>query len=188
MKKVHGFSFWYLLKSAESLVMRYVNLHDLLSSCSSIFQGYLELHPDIYEMMIQIFRKNIPLEKSVSLLWRYRRLSHALCTSPVNEMFIKTLSNHCGELSKSLEYWMKCMEASQPQLIGFQQSFLTLALSSKVSRSHQSFLHCDMTDDKVKLTAAELIHTVSLQDRHNMLHLFWLLVWLHLLMGAAICS
>ncbi|XP_070034034.1 separase isoform X2 [Nicotiana tomentosiformis] len=137
-------------------------LHQIVDLLS--LKGYLEIHPDIYEMMIQIFRKNIPLEKSVSLLWRYRRLSHALCTSPVNEMFIKTLSNHCGELSKSLEYWMKCMEASQPQLIGFQQSFLTLALSSKVSRSHQSFLHCDITDDKVKLTAAELIHTVPLSS------------------------
>lgn len=106
--------------------------------------------------------KNIPLEKSVSLLWRYRRLSHALCTSPVNEMFVKTLSNHCGELSNSVEYWMKCMKESQPQLVGFQQSFfLSLALSSKLSRNNQSFLHCDITEHKVKLTASELIHDVS---------------------------
>ncbi|KAJ8572578.1 hypothetical protein K7X08_009089 [Anisodus acutangulus] len=97
-------------------------------------KGYLEIHPDIYETMIQIFMKNTPLEKSVSLLWRYRRLSHALCTSP----------------------------ESQPQLVGIQQSFfLTLSLSSKASCSHQSFLDCDITEDKVKLTASELIHAVG---------------------------
>ncbi|KAK4739682.1 hypothetical protein R3W88_003379 [Solanum pinnatisectum] len=138
-------------------------LHQIVDFLS--LKGYLEIHPDIYEMMIQIFMKNIPLEKSVSLLWRYRRLSHALCTSPVNEMFIKTLSNHCGELSKSVEYWMKCMKESQPQLVGFQQSFfLTLALSSKVSHSNQSLFHCDITEDKVKLTASELIQAVPLSS------------------------
>ncbi|KAK4339952.1 hypothetical protein RND71_041414 [Anisodus tanguticus] len=143
-------------RMSEAMLNMLHQIVDLLS-----LKGYLEIHPDIYEMMIQLFMKNIPLEKSVSLLWRYRRLSHALCTSPVNEMFIKTLSNHCGELSMSVEYWMKCMKESQPQLVGLQQSFfLTLSLSSKVSCSHQSFLHCDITEDKVKLTASELIHAV----------------------------
>ncbi|CAN4108060.1 unnamed protein product [Withania somnifera] len=145
---------------SETMLNMLHQIVDLLS-----LKGYLEIHPDIYEMMIQIFMKNIPLEKSVSLLWRYRRLSHALCTSPVNEMFIKTLSNHCGELSKSVEYWMKCMKESQPQLVGFQQSFfLALSLSSKVSCSHQNFLHCDTTEDKVKITASELIHAVPLSS------------------------
>ncbi|KAF3628570.1 putative DNA polymerase delta subunit 4-like [Capsicum annuum] len=147
-------------RMSETMLNTLHQIVDLLS-----LKGYLEIHSNIYEMMIQIFMKNIPLEKSVSLLWRYRRLSHALCTSPVNEMFIKTLSNHCGELSKSVEYWMKCMKESQPQLIGFQQSFfLTLSLSSKVSRNYQSFLHCDITEDKVKLTASELIHAVPLSS------------------------
>ncbi|CAN4110641.1 unnamed protein product [Withania somnifera] len=147
-------------RMSETMLHMLHQIVDLLS-----LKGYLEIHPDIYEMMIKIFMKNIPLEKSVSLLWRYRRLSHALCTSPVNEMFIKTLSNHCGELAKSIEYWMKCMKKSQPQLVGFQQSFfLTLGLSSKVSHSHQNFLHCDVTEDKVKITASELIHAIPLSS------------------------
>ncbi|XP_060167773.1 separase isoform X1 [Lycium barbarum] len=158
-------------RMSETVLNMLHQIVDLLS-----LKGYLGIHPDIYEIMIQIFMKNIPLEKTVSLLWRYRRLSHALCTSPVNEMFIKALSNYCGELSKSVEYWMKCMKESQPQLVGFQQSFfLTLSLSSKVSCSHQSFLHCDITEDKVKLTASELIHAVPLSSGSAFLsaHLYY---------------
>ncbi|KAL7175198.1 hypothetical protein ACSBR2_028910 [Camellia fascicularis] len=85
----------------ENILTVLYHVVDMLSikSCT-------EFHSEIYELLIRFFRRNnVPLEKCVALLWQYRRLGHALCASPVCEAFITTLPQHCGEASKSIDFW-----------------------------------------------------------------------------------
>lgn len=80
----------------------------------------MEIHPRLYDVVIKLFNeKNFPLAKTVSELWKNRRLSHALCASPVNHMFIETFFKHQSQLSSSAKFWRTCMEQLQPLIVGF---------------------------------------------------------------------
>lgn len=80
----------------------------------------MDIHPRLYDVMIKLFhKKNIPLAQTLAELWKNRRLSHALCASPVNHMFIETFSKHQSQLSNSSIFWSKCMEELKPLVVGF---------------------------------------------------------------------
>ncbi|KAK3002113.1 hypothetical protein RJ639_021722 [Escallonia herrerae] len=139
---------------SESALIVLYDIVDLLS-----VKGYLKFHPDIYEMIVRLFkRKNITLEKCLAILWEYRRLSHALCGSPVDESFIQILSQHCGELSKSMEFWKSCMMGSKPLQVGFEQSFsFMFSVFSQGSHHHGSSFLSEITVNEVKQAASDLI-------------------------------
>lgn len=121
----------------------------------------MKFHADIYEMMIRLFElKNIPLKKCLAMLWECRRLGHALCASPVSEMFIMTLSHHCDE-SNSMEFWLSCLKESKPLQVGFKQNFsFSFANFSSGSHHHESSSRSDITIDEVKQAASDLLSSV----------------------------
>ncbi|OMO79315.1 Peptidase C50, separase [Corchorus capsularis] len=100
---------------------------------------------------------SLELEKCLANLWECRRLSHALCVSPVNEAFIINLSEHCGERSKSIDFWINCLSGSQPGLLGFQQN-LTGSFNSVTfgSENHERYFQSAVTVDHVKQMVSEL--------------------------------
>ncbi|KAA3480135.1 separase-like [Gossypium australe] len=87
-----------------------------------------------------------------------RRLSHALCVSPVNESFITNLSEHCGGSSKSVDFWMHSLSGSQPGLLGFQQN-LTCFFNNFIHglKNHESDIQSAVSANNVNLVASELI-------------------------------
>ncbi|KAL3814465.1 hypothetical protein ACJIZ3_015733 [Penstemon smallii] len=102
-------------EQCEDALYLWYQLIDLLS-----VKGYLDIHPSLYDVVIKLFnQKNIPLAKTVSELWKSKRLSHALCVSPVNHMFIKTFSRHQSQLCNSAEFWRMCTEELNPLVVGF---------------------------------------------------------------------
>lgn len=85
-----------------------------------LLQGYLETHPRLYDVVIKLFeKKNIQFTKTLAELWKNKRLSHALCASPVNHIFIETFSKHESQLCISSMFWRKCMEELKPLVVGF---------------------------------------------------------------------
>ncbi|CAH9139462.1 unnamed protein product [Cuscuta epithymum] len=146
---------------SEAMLNLLYQIIDLLS-----IKGNLESHTEIFEVIIQLSKlKKIPLEILLSWLWKHRRLSHALCALPVNDIFIEALSKHCGEVVNSLEYWTNCLKASQPLLVGFHQSFHAIfSLSSQNPCNYNGFLQSDISDNKVKLTALDLASNVPLSS------------------------
>ncbi|KAH9685961.1 Separase [Citrus sinensis] len=147
---------------SENTMLLLYNVVDLLS-----LKGFIEFHNNIYKLMLRLFKcKNVPLEKYLSILWESRRLSHALCISPVNDAFLVNLAEQCGELSKSIEFWMGCLQGSQPLLVGFQQSLLFLfANSSHGCYIRKSSVQPCITINDVKEAASELISSVPVTPR-----------------------
>lgn len=128
-----------------------------------MFQGFLEFHHDIYRLMIRLFQwKNIPLEKFLVVLWECRRISHALCISPVNEAFITSLCEHCGEHFKFIDFWISCLKGSQPLAVGLQHNFSFLFASiAQSSYNCESSFRPNITVDEVKEVAVGLISSVK---------------------------
>ncbi|CAL5349368.1 unnamed protein product [Camellia sinensis] len=138
----------------ENILTVLYHVVDMLSikSCT-------EFHSEIYELLIRLFRRNnAPLEECVALLWQYRRLGRALCASPVCEAFITTLPQHCGQASKSIDFWARCMNGSWQLEVGFCQSFsfMFANISRGSCRSNGSF-QSDIKVDEVKQAASDLI-------------------------------
>ncbi|KAK6945493.1 hypothetical protein RJ641_013037 [Dillenia turbinata] len=138
------------------------HIFDLLS-----LKGYLGRQRVIQKLILKLCTlKNVGLEKCLALLWESRRLSHALCASPINEEFILNLSEYCGEHSYSIGLWLKCINASQPLLVGFQQHFSFLySIFHCDSCHHESSCGSDSTIDEVKMVALNLIRTVPPSSR-----------------------
>lgn len=113
--------------------------------------------------MIRLFQwKNIPLEKCLVVLWECRRISHALCISPVNEAFIMSLYDHYGEHSKSIDFWISCLKGSQPLMVGLQHNFSFLfANIDRCSYNHEGSFRPDITVNEVQEAAIELISSVK---------------------------
>lgn len=123
----------------------------------------MDFHNDIHRLMIRLVKwRNVPLEKFVARLWECRRISHALCGSPVNEAFIMNLSDHCGELSKSNDFWIDCLKESKPLLLVFQHNFSFLFPNlPRGPSNHETSFRSDITIDEVKEAAFKLISSVS---------------------------
>ncbi|CAK9185409.1 unnamed protein product [Ilex paraguariensis] len=128
----------------NTLILLY-NVVDLL-----LVKGLMNFHPDVFEILIRSFKwKGVPLHKCLAMLWEYRRLGHVLCAFSVNESFITTLSQHCGELSQSIDFWIRFIKGSEAQGVGFQQNFSLMFQS-------------DIKVEEVKKAASELLSSVSL--------------------------
>ncbi|KAM1225754.1 hypothetical protein ACFX13_045184 [Malus domestica] len=140
---------WSML--SENTILLLYNVIDLLS-----IKGCTDFHSDIHRLMIRLFKwSNVPLEKCVLRFWECRRISHALCASPVNETFIMNISDHCGELSKSISFWIDCLKDSKQLLLAFQHSFSFLFPNfSRGPCNHESLFR---SDTEVKQAAFELI-------------------------------
>ncbi|XP_059463278.1 separase isoform X5 [Corylus avellana] len=144
----------------ENTMLLLYNIIDLLS-----MKGCVDFDQDIYRLMTRLFRwKSVSMENCLAVLWESRRTTHALCISPVNEAFIN-LSDHCGELSKSVDFWIRCLKGSQPLIVGFQQSFSFLFSNPHSSCNHESSFRSDITVEEVKEAAFELISSVPVPSR-----------------------
>ncbi|OMO79929.1 Peptidase C50, separase [Corchorus capsularis] len=167
--------------SGNSLPLLY-NILDLLS-----MKGCTKLHSNIYQLIIRLYKQNsLELEKCLANLWECRRLSHALCVSPVNEAFIINLSEHCGERSKSIDFWINCLSGSQPGLLGFQQ-ILTGSFNSLTcgSENHERYFQSAVTVDHVKQMVSELISSDPVRSHSLFLagHLYYDLCERHISNG-----
>ncbi|CAH8325272.1 unnamed protein product [Eruca vesicaria subsp. sativa] len=98
----------------ENVIPLLFNVIDLVS-----IKGWIELHQCIYDLMFKIFKwRNVRLDVSLAILWDCRRLSHALCLSPINDAIITGLSCHFGENSDSTDFWKSCLEFSKAKSVG----------------------------------------------------------------------
>jgi separase len=126
----------------------------------------VELFNDAYRLVIRLFKlKSISMEKWLILLWGTRRLSHALCISPVNEAFILNSLDEFSDLS-NINFWIHNLMGNKASLIGFQHNFSFLFSSSHRSFcNHGSSFQVDITVDEVEKAALKLISNVlSLLD------------------------
>lgn len=107
-------------------------------------------------------RKNVPLERCLSMLWGDRRLNHALCISPINETFIPNLSQELDVNANSVDFWISCMDGSPPLLLSFRQKLLLCeSFLSQVGIFHAKMsVDSDITVDNVKEAASNLISSV----------------------------
>ncbi|CAL8997984.1 unnamed protein product [Prunus brigantina] len=146
---------------SENIMLLLYNVIDLLS-----IKGCMDFHNDIHRLMIRLFKwRNVPLEKCVARLWECRRISHGLCASPVNEAFIMNLSDHCGENSKSIEFWVDCLKGSKPLLLAFQYNFSSVSPNfPRGSCNYESSFRSDITIDEVKEAAFEHISSVPISS------------------------
>ncbi|XP_027157654.1 separase [Coffea eugenioides] len=146
------------LLSFESMLKLLYHVLDFLA-----IKGYMEIHADIYEIIIQLFKwKKLPLEEVLIMLWRSRRVGHAICASPISETLVSKLSQHYGKVSEFIGYWIKCMQPSHALLVGFKQRFFsTLPVSAQNSFEHESL---EITDDEIKSVASDPTFHVSIEE------------------------
>ncbi|KAI5448524.1 hypothetical protein KIW84_015801 [Lathyrus oleraceus] len=137
----------------DSIMILLYNIIDLLH-----LKGFMELFNDAYRLLIRMFKlKSVSVEKWLTLLWESRRLSHALCVSPVNEAFILNSLDEFSDLS-NINFWMHNLKGNQTSLIGFQQNFSFLFASShRSSCDHDSSFQVEITVDEVQKAALKLI-------------------------------
>ncbi|GMH28096.1 hypothetical protein Nepgr_029939 [Nepenthes gracilis] len=141
----------------EHMLFLLYHVLDLLS-----MMGNLSFHSDIYGLMLKLFnRMDISSEKCLLILWEFRRLSHALCVSPISEEFIKNLSKPYYDDFKSIDFWMSCMKDSRPLLVGFRQNFSYLSSYFPLAfHSKDHSLQSDVMVAEVNEIVAHLISTV----------------------------
>ncbi|XP_050938056.1 separase isoform X2 [Cucumis melo] len=139
---------------SEYMLLLLYNAFDLLS-----MKGCMDYYNSIYSLMIRLFKwKNVQLEKLLALLWESRRMSHAMCTTPANEIVIAQLSEHLGELPKSFELWTNCLKTLPGMLVGFQQTFSFLCPNyTQSSCKREKSVQLYVTIDEVKEAASKLI-------------------------------
>lgn len=129
-------------------------------------QGCVDYYDNIYSLMIRLFKwKNVPLEKLMATLWESRRMSHAMCIAPANELVIAQLSEHLGDLPKSYDFWTNCLKTLPGMLVGFQQNFSFLCSNyTQTSCEHEKSSRMHVTVDEVKEAALKLISHVFLSS------------------------
>ncbi|XP_030513656.2 separase isoform X1 [Rhodamnia argentea] len=137
------------------------NVVDILS-----LKGCFSFSHKLFRLMIGYFNsKNLEPPKYLTLLWESRRMSHALCFSPISEAFITVLSEHHGEIFQSMDHWMCCLKESQPLLVGFQ-NILSLLLPLYCKESiHEITLEPYIGGDQVEEAAIGLISSVPPSTR-----------------------
>ncbi|CAN1228737.1 ESP1 [Linum grandiflorum] len=137
------------------------NIADVLA-----IKGFTEFNITIYQLMIRFFEwRNVPIGKCLCFLWGSRRLSHALCISPIDEALLTDISCSSGKKIDTMEFWLHSLETSMPLLAGFQ---LKLSHSSSPSSSnHDSCSQLDVAVDVAKRAASELISDGTLNSRSD---------------------
>ncbi|KAH0924653.1 hypothetical protein HID58_016909 [Brassica napus] len=119
--------------SLENVISLLFNVMDLVST-----KRRIELHQCIYDLMFRIFKwKNI----SLAILWDYRRLSHALCRCPINDVVI--MENHATLVKYQSQHIFG--KVSKAKSIGFELSI------------HES----DITIDEINRTASKLVSSYA---------------------------
>ncbi|CAN8325640.1 unnamed protein product [Cochlearia groenlandica] len=142
----------------ESIIPLLYNMIDFIS-----VKGCTVLHHHLYQLIFRLFKcKNVKLEICLAMLWESRRLSHALCPSPISDVFILALSENSGDKSMCIDFWIDCLKDSKAKLIGFQQNFHDLYngflhTSTKDKGPFQS----DITIDDITDAASELTSSAS---------------------------
>ncbi|XP_054803798.1 separase isoform X2 [Prosopis cineraria] len=141
---------------SDNTVILLYNMIDLLQ-----LKGFMELYSDSYRLMIRLFKlKNLSTQKWLALLWESRRISHALCVSPVDEEFILNSSEHFEELC-SFDFWIRYLQGFQPLVMGFQQNFSFLfANLPRDSYHHMNSFQIDIEVDDIRKVASELMSSV----------------------------
>ncbi|KAK7302457.1 hypothetical protein RJT34_13347 [Clitoria ternatea] len=149
----------------DSIMVLLYNIVDLLQ-----LKGFIELFSGAYQLVIKMFRcKNLPIEKWLTLMWETRRLSHALCVSPLNQELVVDLLDEFSELSK-IDSWIHYLQGNQSSSTGFQQHFsFLLASSHKNSCSHGSSFQIDIAVDEVKKAALKLISNAPVPSHSTFL-------------------
>ncbi|ESQ38299.1 hypothetical protein EUTSA_v10029518mg, partial [Eutrema salsugineum] len=148
----------------ENTIHLLCNVNDLLS-----IKGWIELQQHIYELIFRLCKgKNVKLEVCLAMLWDCRRLSHALCPSPINDAVILGLSKYFGEKSESTDFWISCLQFSKAKSIGFQLSlqclpYETLHTLNKPEDPHKP----DITVDDVNNTASKLVSSDPLPSHSS---------------------
>ncbi|KAK7246827.1 hypothetical protein RIF29_41697 [Crotalaria pallida] len=145
---------------SDNMMILLYNIIDLIQ-----LKGLMELSGGAYQLVTRIFKsRNVPIEKWLTLLWESRRLSHALCVSPVNEAFILNSSLQFSELS-SIDFWIHHLQGNRSSLVGFQQNFSFLFASSHMNSCSQgSSFQTDITVDDVQKAALEMISNVPVSS------------------------
>ncbi|KAL1201644.1 Separase [Cardamine amara subsp. amara] len=148
----------------ENIIPLLYNMIDLMS-----LKGCTELHHHIYQLIFRLFKwNNVKLEVCLAMLWECRRLSHALCPSPISDAFIRTLSENCGDKSTCIDFWIDCLKDSKAKLIGFQQNFHDLQNNFlHTTNKDEGLFHSDITIDDIKDAASELISSASLSGHSS---------------------
>ncbi|KAL1336318.1 hypothetical protein HN51_030706 [Arachis hypogaea] len=148
----------------DSIMILLCNIIDLIQ-----LKGFMELSSNAYKLLTRMFKwKNVSIEKWLTFLWESRRLSHALCVSPICEAFQNSLE-HFNELS-NIESWTRYLQGNHSSLIGFQQIFSFLLSSAhKNSCCNGDSFQNDITADDVQKAALELISNVSVPNHSTFL-------------------
>ncbi|KAF9608453.1 hypothetical protein IFM89_009819 [Coptis chinensis] len=128
---------------------------DLLS-----MKGWFHFQYDLYKLIIIFLkRKGVPFEKCLAMLWANRRLTHALCTTPIHEDVVSSFAQHFDDRSNTVGFWISCIKDSQSLTVGFRQKF-SLFDSILPPDGHSnpgSPLGSNVTVDEVKEAALALI-------------------------------
>ncbi|KAF3592824.1 hypothetical protein DY000_02027105 [Brassica cretica] len=148
----------------ENIVPLLYNMIDLMS-----VKGCTELHHHIYQLIFRLFkRKHAKLEVCLGMMWESRRLSHALCPSPISDAFILSLADNCGDKSTCIDFWIDFLKDSKARLIGFQQNFHDLQNDFlRSSKKDKGPFHSDITIDDITDAASELISSASLSGQSS---------------------
>ncbi|KAD4585965.1 hypothetical protein E3N88_23566 [Mikania micrantha] len=95
------------------------------------------------------------------MLWQSKCLSHALCTSRVDEAFFATFSKH-DKLSNYVEHWKSCMKNTNTLKVDFEQflsAISTLSFPNVGKFDHANRFSHSMDD--IKKIALDLSHNVG---------------------------
>lgn len=88
-------------------------------------------------------------------------MSHALCTSPISNTFVKIVSEYFGEHSESMDCWISSLKESQPLIVGFWNCFTFTSLSSSSGSSNPEIsLQLDTGVHEVKQAFLAIVSSV----------------------------
>ncbi|KAF5184255.1 Separase [Thalictrum thalictroides] len=130
-----------------------------------LLKGYFYLKNDIFQMLITLLERNsVPPKKCFAMLWADRRLTHALCTKPIDECVISSFAHHFSVSdTDTVGFWVSCIENSQALLVGLRQKFsLYDFISPQVGHCHPgSPLGSNVTVDEVREVVSTVTSSVS---------------------------
>ena len=107
--------------------------------------------------------ENVPVGKCLAMLWSERRISHSLCSSPINEDCVLEMSQQLDSHANSVEFWITCLKDYPSSLVAFFQKFLLSdSILPEVNLYHSKDYFGGISIDEVNRVASSLISDVSL--------------------------
>ncbi|KAK4751903.1 hypothetical protein SAY87_020701 [Trapa incisa] len=140
------------------------NILDLLA-LKGCFAFHLLI--EVWKIIFNVFKwKNIPLERCLSSLWECRRMSHALCASPISKIFLRIISKVYEKHCESIDCWINSLMESRPLIVGFQNCFsLTFPFITQGSLVPENLVQIDISE--VKQTFLALVSSVPVNVHSN---------------------